>query len=242
MNNAEVRLSKMMSGAGVASIRNSEEVIRAGRDKIAGMTVTELGTKVKQGQKITLNGREIRDTHKKIYVMLNKPRGVVCTCADRYAEVKVTDIVKIDGARLFPVGRLDKDSEGLILLTNDGDFSNKITHPRYGLTKTYNVWTDKKISTDRIFRLIKGVCDDGEFIRAEKIIDLSDNLYIFIMKEGKKREIRRLVRQACANIKKLRRTAIGDLSLDKRLSAGGWRFLTEREKDSLLEKTAKNCL
>jgi 23S rRNA pseudouridine2605 synthase len=241
MNNAEMRLSKIMSGAGVASRRDSEELIRAGRVKIDGKIVREPGIKVKQGQKITLNGREIRDTHKKIYVMLNKPRGVVCTCADRYAEVKVTDIVKVGGVRLFPAGRLDKDSEGLILLTNDGDFANKITHPRYGLTKTYKVWTDKKILTDQIFRLIKGVCDEGEFIRAEKIIGLSDNLYIFTMKEGRKREVRRLVRQACANIKRLQRTAIGNLSLDKRLSAGGWRLLTEKEKDSLLEESGKNC-
>jgi len=239
-DNKEKRLSKFLSDSGIASRRKADEMIKAGMVSVNWKIVTDAWTRVKAGDRVLVNGKEIKARNiQKAYIMLNKPVGVVSTCSDEYAEIKVTDIVKIKGARLFPVGRLDKDSEGLIFLTDDGDFANRITHPRYEISKTYTVWVDRKIPEDSIKMLLRGIRDDGETIKAEKIISKAEKLYIFIMKEGKKREIRRLVTRAGANIRKLRRTAVGDVELDKRLPVGKWRHLSEKEVKSLLNNAAE---
>jgi pseudouridine synthase len=232
-NNGNTRLSKFLSDAGIASRRKADEMIASGLVSINDDIVTEAWRRVQPGDKVLVNGRQVRSKTGRTYVMFNKPPGVVCTCADEYAETTLTDIVKVRGARLFPVGRLDKDSEGLLLLTDDGEFANRMTHPRYGTTKTYTVHTDVALGGESIRVLLKGFRDQGEFIKAERIIRKAEKLYIFIMKEGKKREIRRLVKRAGANIRRLRRTAVGGLQLDKRLPIGKWRHLTRAEIEFL---------
>ncbi len=241
-SNAEIgtRLSKFLSNAGLASRRKADDMIRDGMICINGEIVNDAWRKVKKGDKVQVNGKEVRGRTAKTYIMLNKPSGVVCTCSDPNADIKVTDIVKIRGVRLFPVGRLDKDSDGLIFLTDDGDFANMLTHPRYEMPKTYIVRTSIPLPEESIRALLRGVRDEGEMLKAENIIRKAENVYVFIMKEGKKREIRRLVRRAGADIKRLRRTAVGEVQLDKRLPVGKWRHLLEKEIASLLKTAGKN--
>lgn len=228
----EIRLSKYLSEGGVLSRRKADEIIRSGSVSVNGQQVTDPWFRVLESDKILIGKKELKRKTNKIYVMLNKPKGVVCSCEDPHAELTVTDIVKIRGARLFPVGRLDKDSEGLLLLTNDGGLAQKLSHPSYCITKTYAVHTDASLSEEKIQFLLKGFRDEGEFIRAQKIIKKAEKFYIFVMTEGKKREIRRLLRRFDVRVKRLRRVAIGKLRLDKRLPAGRWRFLSHYELQS----------
>lgn len=223
-----MRLSKYLSGCGI-SRRKADTLIKSGSVSVNGKQIFDPWFRVSESDNISIGNKATRINTDKIYIMLNKPRGVVCSCSDEHAEITVTDIVKIRGVRLFPVGRLDKDSEGLLILTNDGDFAHKLTHPSYGVTKTYTVHTDAAITDEKIKILLRGFRDDGEFIKALKIIKKAEKYYIFIMSEGRKREIRRLLYRVGIKVKRLRRTAIGKLKLDKQLPAGRWRNLSLEE-------------
>jgi len=236
-----MRLSKYLSKYALISRREADRIISSGVVSINNQVVKEPWIRISENDKVTIGGKEIRKIDKKIYIMLNKPRGVICSSvAQNNNELTVTDIVKIKGIRVFPVGRLDKDSEGLLLLTNDGDFANKITHPSFGITKTYIVHTDLSISSEKIKQLQKGIRDGNELLKVKNIIKKAEKLYIFIMQEGKKREIRRLLKSVGIKVRRLRRTAIGKLKLDKQLSAGRWRFLSDKEVNSILCRQKDN--
>lgn len=229
-----MRLVRFMALAGVASRRKSEELIADGEVEVNGQIITEQGFKVSDSDKICFAGRELK-IKKRTTVVLNKPSGYLCSASDPHAEKTVFDLVQIPNTRLFSVGRLDLNSEGLLILTDDGDLAAKLTHPRFQIKKKYLVKTEKNLSRNDLQKLEKGIKDDGEMLRAEKIVFKKRNEYIFILTEGKKREIRRMVSAVKNRVLLLRRIAVGGLDLGN-LPIGKWRYLKPDEIKLALEK------
>lgn len=227
-NEFPMRLQRYMSLSGVASRRECEAIIAEGRVLVNGRPVIEPGTKVNAEDRVTVDGRTVTLASQRYYIMLNKPAGYTCTAADPHADKIVFDLVKTPGVRLFTAGRLDKDSEGLLILSNDGDYVAKLTHPRYEILKTYVVRTNHPIPMDKLEDLRNGIVDDGERLRAREIIRVSSMLFVFILNEGKKREIRRMVRYCGCETVSLTRIGFGELELG-RLELGKWRYLSAEE-------------
>ncbi len=224
---SSMRLDSFLSKAGVASRRSSADIVRAGRVRVNGKKVLEPGTRVMESDNVEVDSRKVA-FQKKYYVMLNKPAGYYSTASDPHADRLVIDLVNIPGVRLYTVGRLDKDSEGLIILTNDGDYAAKLTHPKHGILKKYEVSTDRQLSGADIQKMKQGITSDGEEIRAKDVRPVSRLEYYFIMGEGKKREVRRLVASAGARINRLKRIAVGGLNIGS-LATGKWRSLDEND-------------
>ena len=235
----QVRLQKFLADAGVASRRASERIILEGRVTVNGRAVSELGTKIDPGSdKVAVDGRPLK-AKRKLYIAINKPRKVLTT---RKAEGEddrsiVFDLLPTEWANLFPVGRLDYDSEGLLFLTNDGDFCLKLTHPRYGVVKTYLATVEGKVEPPVIETFLKGVTHEGERLKAHraKIIAAtkSQSTIELELTEGKNREVRRLFESQGFKVTRLVRTRIGKIKLGE-LPTGKWRALTEPEIKSLL--------
>lgn len=223
-------LSAYIAKCGVASRRKAAEIIKNGQVKVNGETIDQPGVRVTPDDNVEINGQEL-EPENTVYIMLNKPRGFVCTNDDPYAKKTVFELIDMPGKRLFCVGRLDKDSEGLLILTNDGDIAQRLTHPSHEVKKIYRVKTDRELSGKDIQRLTAGIIDEDENLRALKIERLAENTYRFIMAEGRKREVRRLTAAAGANAVRLKREAVGELNLGG-LKPGCWRKLdlTEVEK------------
>jgi len=160
--------------------------------------------------------------------MLNKPSGWTCTVADPHAVRTVIELVSMPGVRLYPAGRLDQDSEGLLILTSDGDYAQRLTHPRHGVRKTYEVTTRRPLSAEDRARLLAGVEDEGERLRAEAVLPVGECLVRLLLAEGRKREIRRMVRAVGNRVERLRRIAVGALPLGD-LAEGKWREMTAGE-------------
>ena len=222
-----MRLVRYLSLAGVASRRKSDELIAAGKVSVNGTIVTEPGSKVNIADRIEYQ-QQVLSLSERSYVMLNKPSGYLCSAFDPHADKMVFDLIDLPGKRLFTVGRLDLGSEGLLLLTDDGDYADKITHPRNGILKKYLVKTDHSLSSKDIKLICTGIQDEEDFLKAESGLEKQGNEYLFTMSEGKKREIRRLINAVSARVKNLRRISIGKLNIGE-LSLGEWRFLTEQE-------------
>ena len=222
------RLQKVLARAGVGSRRACEELIQEGRVEVDGKVVTKLGTRVDvTQQKIRVDGEEKGSTQQ-IYYMVNKPPGVVSTNRDPAGRMRVIDLINSD-MRLFPVGRLDRTSEGLILVTNDGELANRLTHPRYQVSKTYLVRVVGKISFAKLQELGKGTyLAEGfvqpESVRIKKHRRQSTELEI-VLREGRNREIRRLLARAGHKVTNLCRTAVGAIKLGS-LPSGSYRKLT----------------
>jgi 23S rRNA pseudouridine2605 synthase len=232
-----VRLQKYLAEAGVASRRASEQMILAGRVEVNGREVRELGTKVDPAHdRIAFDGVRVRPK-KKLYVALNKPRGYICSKRDEMKRRTVGDLLPKEWSNLYPVGRLDFDSEGLIFLTNDGEFSLHLTHPRYGVRKKYMVVVAGRVEPEMLNRFTRGVSHDGEQLKAEKARLLSANNSTSVVElelgEGKNREVRRLFESQGLEVSRLVRTQIGKIKLGE-LPSGKWRTLTEAEIKSLL--------
>lgn len=226
-NEFPMRLQRFLSLAGVSSRREAETIIAAGRVTVNGVAITTTGVKVTESDQVECDGRPVT-MGRRCYVMLNKPRGFVCTADDPHAEMKAVDLVDLPGIRLYSIGRLDKDSEGLLLLTNDGDYAARITHPRYRVCKVYEVKTASALSLRQLRWLRSGIQDDGETLRAERIDELAPGKYRFVLNEGKKREIRRMIAAVGEQTAELKRIAVGKLELGQ-LSSGCWRELTTAE-------------
>ncbi|OGV51371.1 MAG: hypothetical protein A2017_20185 [Lentisphaerae bacterium GWF2_44_16] len=222
-----MNLTHYLSSCGAASRRRSAELIKAGNVKVNGAPVAEPGFKVNEKDIVTLNGTELR-IGKRYYIMLNKPRGYICTSDDPYAPKKAIDLIGLENVRLFSVGRLDKESEGMLIFTNDGDYAAKLTGPGYGIEKIYIAGTDKPLSAEMIEALQRGIEDEGEKLFAAAIEELAPRKYRFTMKEGKKREIRRLLKYASTRTVYLKRIATGKLSIGD-LSTGKWRYLSDED-------------
>ena len=236
-NNSEqknsVRLVKYISSTGVASRRKAGDLVAAGRIKVNGEVCLDMSKQISATDCVMLDNSVISPEERKIYIMLHKPVGYVCTNEDTHAELKAVDLIDLSSEfRLFSAGRLDKDSEGLILFSNDGDFVKKITHPSFQVLKNYEVTTIKKLLPDDITKITSGkIFDDGEYLKAEKveIISEKEKIYRFTLNEGKKREIRRLVKFFSGNkVIKLKRISVGQLKLGN-LESGKYRELTEAE-------------
>jgi len=232
-----VRLQKFLADAGVASRRASEQIILAGRVEVNGETVRKLGASVNPPHdKVTVDGRPLR-ARRKIYVALNKPSRVVCSRNDELGRPTVYDLLPKEWRHLHSVGRLDYNSEGLIFLTNDGEFSLRLTHPRYGVRKKYVAALEGRLEEAVLRKFIQGVSYQGERFKAEtaRLVSASHSKSVveLEMAEGKYHEVRRLFESQAHIVKRLQRIQIGKIKLGE-LRPGKWRTLTEPEIKSLL--------
>lgn len=232
-----LRLQKFLADAGVASRRASETLIREGRVAVNGQVVQELGTKIEPGpDSVTVDGRLVK-AKRKIYLALNKPRGLVCSRKDEFERPTIYDLLPKEWAHLHSVGRLDFNSEGLIFLTNDGEFSLRLTHPRYGVRKKYLASVDGKVEPEMLERFTRGLTYEGERFKAEKahLVSASNSQSVVELElaEGKYREVRRLFESQGRTVKRLQRLQIGKIKLGE-LRPGKWRTLTEVEIKSLM--------
>ncbi|HHU79173.1 MAG: pseudouridine synthase [Caldicoprobacterales bacterium] len=234
-----MRLQKFMAECGVGSRRKCEEMIRLGRVYLNGKKVTEMGTLVDpERDEVILDGKHIlKMKEKKIYIMLNKPRGIITTVHDPQNRKTVLDCIGWKGNRIYPVGRLDYDTEGLLILTNDGEFAYKMTHPKHQVEKEYYCVVRGYPTKDAVNRLRQGV-DIGEFVTSPaEIIYLGKQgenaVFQVIIREGKNRQVRKMFEFIGHPILFLRRNRIGNLSLG-RLRPGQWRFLKDNEVNQLI--------
>ncbi len=219
------RIQKILAQAGIASRRKAEQLISQGRVMVNGK-VAKLGQSADPDKdKVTVNGKLVV-LEKKVYIVLNKPRGYVTTVEEKFGMRTIMDLVKVP-QRVFPVGRLDKDTEGLLLLTNDGDFANKLTHPRFEVEKEYFVVLDKPVGVEVAEFLGRGVVIDNRRVKFSRF-DISGREVVLVIHEGRKHIVRRIFEKLGFHVKRLVRTQISFLSLDK-LPVGKWRFLTEKE-------------
>ena len=229
----EIRLNKFIASSGVCSRRNADAIILEGKVKVNGQVITELGTKVTYDDIVEVNGNKISVATNKIYIMLNKPKGYVTTSKEQFNRASVLDLININ-ERVFPVGRLDMDSEGLLILTNDGDLANRIIHPTKHIAKEYKIALKKKISDEDIQKLRDGV-DIGGYITQKAIVDrLNDRKLKITIYEGKNRQIRKMCESVDNSVVTLKRTAIGKLHLEK-LKVGEYRMLNELEIMKIFE-------
>lgn len=234
-----VRLQKFLSEAGVASRRASEELIRAGKVQVNGTTIRTLGSRVDpEVDKVTVRGKPAR-IKRKLYVALNKPRGCVCSRQDERGRQTVYDCLPKEWTNLFTVGRLDYESEGLIFLTNDGDFSLRLTHPRYGVRRKYLARVDGFVGEESVRRLLAGIQDQGERLKAQSVrvhrSGRSGSVVELDLTEGRNREVRRMFGALGLTVSRLERIQIGRIKLGE-LRPGRWRTLTEDEIKTLLSK------
>lgn len=237
----EERLQKYLANCGIASRRKCEELILQGKVSVNGKIITELGTKINpENDKIEYNGKEVKQVDNKIYILLNKPIGYVTTVKEQFGRDKITDLVKVK-ERLVPVGRLDMYTSGAIILTNDGDFVYKVTHPKNEVTKTYTVTLKGQVSDEEIEQLRKGIMLDDGFTtspaKVKRIMEDKENNKTrleIIIHEGKNREVRRMCEAINKKVLALHRSKIGNINLDG-LTIGKWRYLRENEINSLLK-------
>ena len=233
-----MRLQKYLADAGIASRRKCEQLIEEGRVKLNG-AVAEIGMNVSDGDVVTLDGKRVRVNNERVMIAFYKPKNVICSNAEEEDRKKVTDFFKELPYRLYTVGRLDYDSEGLILVSNDGDAANRLMHPRYGLSKTYNVLCSGRFTDAEIHALASGVMlEDGMTAPARvKLLRETDNgnteLSITIH-EGRNRQVRRMVAAVGHDTLRLVRVSIGKLTISG-LTSGQWRFLSREETELLLK-------
>lgn len=234
-----MRINKYIAMSGTSSRRGAEELIKSGKVKVNGKIVTELATDINEdNDTVTIEGRKISPIKSKIYVMFNKPKGCICTLKDELGRKTIMDYLEdFSDKKIFPVGRLDYDSEGLLLITNDGDLSNKLTQPVNEIPKTYVVKIEGQIEESELATLRNGIILDGIKLRRCKIkvLDCEDNstrLEITIY-EGKNRQIHRMFESIDKQVIFLKRIKIGDLRLGG-LSRGGYRYLNDKEINYLI--------
>lgn len=236
---AEERLQKYLSECSVASRRKSEELIREGKVKINGR-IAEIGDKVIPGKDIvTVNGKKVSAVKDKYYIMLNKPRGYVTTMSDELGRKCVAELVSDVGAVVYPVGRLDRDSEGLLLMTNDGEFANSVMHPRKHVPKTYRVTVRSNINDSQVERLENGILLDGKMTLPSEvhILEKSAERSVFeiTIYEGRNRQIRKMCEDVSLEVIRLKRNSVGPVKLGM-LQPGKWRELTDDEVRKLVSQ------
>lgn len=236
MTDDRIRLQKYLSQCAVASRRKSEELILSGKVKVNGK-VAGLGDKIDpRRDTVTVSGKKIVSSKKHYYIMLHKPRGFITTMEDEMGRKCVAELVKDVGARVYPVGRLDRDSEGLLIMTNDGDFANHLTHPSKHVPKTYRVTVRPNVTEDQLIAFNEGIEIDGRKTAPADahIIEKGENRVVLevIIHEGRNRQIRRMCEALGLEVARLKRTHIGSIKLGM-LPQGKWRNLTEDEVHKL---------
>jgi len=222
-----IRLNKFLASAGHGSRRSCEELIRGGKVVINGKVVTDLATQVKPTDSVLVNGQRCRQ-EEAVYLLLNKPTGVVCSRIAQGRRKTVFDLVPEDVARLFYIGRLDLDSEGLLILTNDGDAAQKLTHPSHKLEKIYHVELDRDFDFELVPRFVNGFMIEGGYAKAEAMFKMGKRHVKVILTQGLKRQIRLMFLKHGYKVKKLQRTQMGAIKLGK-MRPGTYRLLTEDE-------------
>lgn len=239
MANNEVRLQKFMAEQGIASRRKSEDLIRAGKVKVNGH-IAVIGQKINPKKDLVTVGKQKivpPKTRNMVYIMLNKPRGYVTTVSDEYDRKTVMDLISDIKERIYPVGRLDKDSEGLLIMTNDGSFTNCLTHPSHGLAKVYRVTVRPAVDDEILYNLRNGIVIDGRKTAPADVTVLTEKenrvVLEFVLHEGRNREIRKMCESQGLEVARLKRTAVGSLKLGV-LPQGKYRELTEQEVKKLL--------
>lgn len=233
-----IRLNKYLASAGIASRRKCDDYILEGRIKVNGEIVTQLGSRINEdSDQVLFDGEPVRPEIDKKYIILNKPKGVVTTADDPFERNTVIDLIPIK-QRIFPVGRLDYDTTGLLLLTNDGPLTNKLIHPKYKIEKIYLVLLNKIIRPVSLYHLKKGIDLDGKKTAPCKIseIRIIDNCSFLevVLFEGRNRQIRRMFEAEGYEVVELDRIAFGPLTLTG-LSRGSWRYLKKSELTDLKE-------
>ncbi|MBU0630856.1 MAG: rRNA pseudouridine synthase [Candidatus Margulisbacteria bacterium] len=227
------RLQKYLADCGYASRRRAEEIISAGRVKVNGEVVNVQGVKIDpEKDEITVDNIKISNNSNKIYILMNKPRGVTSTCAQEETAT-ILDLIKGVEGRLFPVGRLDRDSEGLLLITNDGEVALKLTHPRYEHEKEYDVVVDRPLSPAEVDKLKRGIYLEGKKTLPAGVMVIDPRRIKMILKEGRNRQIRKMMEALGNEVVALRRVRLGKLTLGE-LRPGEWRYLTDQEISALL--------
>lgn len=232
-----VRLQKYLADCGVASRRKSEELIKSGRVGVNGETVTQMGVSIDENYDVvTLDGEKVRAENKKVYIMLNKPVGFVSTVSDDKGRPTVLDLVSDIPQRIYPVGRLDYDTEGLLILTNDGSITYKLTHPKNNISKTYVAEVTGNINMETLVKLRRGVVIDGvrtspaeiEVVGATRL----GSKFEITIHEGRNRQVRKMFESCGCIVKRLERIKEAGLTLGH-LPLGKWRRLTESEVNML---------
>ncbi len=232
-----MRLQKFLAHAGVCSRRHAEEWIVNGRVKVNGEKILTLGTRVDpERDQVQVDGKEVglETNFSHTYVIVNKPVGVITTCSQprkKAGEKIILDLVPLK-KRLYPVGRLDKDSHGLVLLTDDGELHNLLSHPSFDHEKEYRVTTMSPLSDADLASMAKGMIIDGEKTRKAFVVRKGKNKFVIVLKQGKNRQIRKMVGQTGNQVKDLCRVRMANLVLGS-LSPGSWRYLTPAEVQEL---------
>jgi len=227
-----IRLQKFLSAAGVCSRRRGEDLIRAGRVTVNGQVVAELGAKVDPDKdRVSVDDQPVKPAPRMVYIALNKPRGYVTSC--RHAGKKIVlELVNV-AERIYPVGRLDKDSTGLLLLTNDGRLHLKLSHPSFDHEKEYDVTVERPISDGALRRMAEGVPILDTRTRPAVVTRLGERAFRIVLKEGRNRQIRRMVRRLGNEVVELKRSRVASVRLG-RLAEGAWRHLSAEEVAALL--------
>jgi len=240
----EERLQKYLANSGIASRRKCETLIKEGKIKVNGQTVTELGIKIEPKKDVVeFNGQIVKQQNQKVYILLNKPIGYVTTAKDQFGRNTVMELVKDVKSRVVPAGRLDMYTSGALILSNDGEFINKITHPKNEIEKTYNVTVNGAITKEEVENLKEGVeiINNGEKYLTQKakvkILKIDDEKKLsriqITIHEGKNREVRKMCNAIGKKVLALHRTKIGNIDV-KNLRLGKWRKLTAKEVNDLL--------
>lgn len=225
------RLNKYIASCGICSRRKADELIEAGKVKVNDQIVTNLGMQVSDTDVVKVEDKVISKEEKKVYIVLNKPKGYVTTNNEQFNRKSVIDLIHED-VRVYPVGRLDMYTEGLLILTNDGEFSNKLMHPRNKIEKTYVVTTDTNVTKEQIENLKNGVDIGDYFTKPAKVKIVGNDKVEIIISEGKNRQVRRMCESVGINLLNLRRTKVGKIDLGT-LQTGKYRYLTEEEKNMI---------
>jgi len=234
----EKRIQTILAHAGVASRREAARLVEEGRVTVDGKVVYEKGYRVDPSKnKITVNGRPIEGEEKKYYFLFNKPKDVISTAKDTHSRKSVVDFFKRVDARLYPVGRLDRNTTGILIITNDGELTLKLSHPRFAIDKEYEVTVSSRVSSSDIRKMEKGIALEDEKTAPCKVKFLEENsskeaIYRIILHEGKKRQVRRMFKFFGVKIRGLKRTKYAGLTLSG-LARGKYRVLTEKEINRL---------
>jgi len=230
------RLSKVLAAAGVASRRACEELIFDGQVKVNGAIVKVPQTQVDlKEDRILVRDQPVQQTESKVYYMLNKPVGYICSTRGSGQSKLVLDLFQGEGHRLFTVGRLDKDTSGLLIVTNDGHFANQVIHPSADIQKEYLVKTDQEVTHDHLIAIGHGTLVEGVFVKPIRVQKVRRGTIKIVIGEGKKREVRLLLDAAGLKVEALIRIRVGSLTLGE-LPVGSWRPLTAKEKELLFSK------
>ncbi len=227
-----IKIQKVIADAGICSRRRAEELVRQGRVTVDGRPA-KLGERVfPERQEILVDGKPLKPA-RKVYVILNKPAGYVSSTRSQFGEKTVMELLRGIEERVYPVGRLDKDTEGLLLLTNDGEFAQRIMHPRFGIRKTYLVKTHRGIPDDVLQKMMKGALIDGKRVVPDYLMRLSARKYKITLHEGMKRVVKRFFQAFGYRVVYLYRESIGGLKL-RGIPKGKWRYLSVDEVEKLL--------